>query len=78
VLWLIEACADFVPFVTAVFEIGIGSTTASVGLVPVGATTGSYIARSKKHRANLTQNAFGDLGRKGRHCEGVFHGSRQL
>ena len=36
-------CADFVPFASAVFEIDMDLASASVGLVPVGATTGSYM-----------------------------------
>jgi len=46
-LWLIGVCADFIPFASAVFEIDMDIASASVGLVPVGATTGSYIAIEK-------------------------------
>jgi len=42
-LWLISVCADFIPFASAVFEIDMDIASASVRLVPVGATTGSYI-----------------------------------
>jgi len=49
-LWLIGVCADFVPFASSVFEIDMDIASASVWLVPVGATTGSYIAIEKKSR----------------------------
>jgi len=51
VLWLLGGCVDFVPFASAVFEIDMDIASASVELVPVGATTGSYIAIEKTPRA---------------------------
>ena len=50
-LWLIVVCADFVPFASAVFEIDMDIASALVGLVPVGATIGCYIAIEQTPRA---------------------------
>jgi len=77
-LWVIGVCADFVPFASAVFEIDMHIASASVGLVPVGATTGSYVAIEKTPRALRPKSlkAIWDEGR-GRRAS-VFHGSCQL
>ena len=77
-LWLIGVCADFVPFASAVFEIDMDIASASVGLVPVGATTGSYIDIEKTPGALRPKSpkAIWDEGRRRR--ASVFHGSWQL
>jgi len=73
-LWLIGVCADFVLFASAVFEIDMDMdiASASVGLVPVGATTGSYIAIEKTRPRPSSQIAKGDLGRRARASRECF------
>jgi len=71
-LWLIGVCADFVPFASAVFEIDMDIASASVGFVPVGATTGSYIAIEKTRPHPSSQIAKGDLGRRVRASRECF------
>jgi len=61
---VIGVCADFVPFAIAVFQINMVIASASVGLVPAGATTGSYIDIEKTPRRPSSQIAKGDLGRR--------------
>jgi len=77
-LWIIGVCANFVPFASAVFEIDINIASTSVELVPVGATTGGYIAIKKIPRALRPKSpqAIWPEGR-GRRAS-VFHGSSQL
>jgi len=71
-LWLIGVCADFVPFASAVFEIDMDIASASVGLVPVGATTATYIDIEKTPRRPSSQVAKGDLGRRVRASRECF------
>jgi len=65
-LRLTGVCADFVSFASAVFEIDTDIASASVGLVQVGATTGSYIAIEKTRPRPPSQIDKGDLRRTAR------------
>jgi len=71
-LWLIGVCAAFVPFASAVFKIDMDHASASFGLVPVGATTGSYIAIEKTRPLPSSQIAKGDLRRRKRALREYF------